>query len=235
MSMSGEEWPPRLKPIQESAKHFFMGRYASAIDYETHPSLYPFHGRFPIERYSKFLKEVRESRGYDVTVLAPGSVLFPVTGALLEQGRSLYNQQCEFVVDKINDQAKSLVKVVSLNLLRIKLMTFTVKEVESNDLKTVRACLYCETSRRIHIHGWNFKPDDSPPPSSFDSPPPLSPERQRPPSPKKQKTLWRQKGEGEGERECTLWIQKGEGERTLWSLKGEGECTQWSPKGEREC
>ncbi|KAH6761733.1 hypothetical protein C2S52_019166 [Perilla frutescens var. hirtella] len=128
--------------------------------------------------------------GYDVTIRAPRLVVLPLDDEQMEQSKTLFLQLCEFVVDKINDQAKmygklyvyqSLVKVVVVSFHRSKLITFTVKEVESNDLKTVLACLYCEPKNRtiringwdyisIHIHRWNFKPDDRPP-SPFDSPP----------------------------------------------------------------
>ncbi|KAH6785363.1 hypothetical protein C2S51_037818 [Perilla frutescens var. frutescens] len=99
-----------------------MQSYFSPFNFEIDPALYPY-GEFPIETYMKFIKEVRESRGYDVTIHVPGSDLYLITGALLEEFEPIYIAVCEFVVDKMNDQAKmygelyvyqSLVKVVDI-------------------------------------------------------------------------------------------------------------------------
>ncbi|KAH6767387.1 hypothetical protein C2S52_018370, partial [Perilla frutescens var. hirtella] len=100
------EWPPQWKLIEKSPEYFFMGGYLEALNFEIDPSLYPFEGLFPIDKYLLFLKEIRESRGYEVTVTPLGTGFYPEDLSRNESSKSWYNELCKFVVDKINDQAK---------------------------------------------------------------------------------------------------------------------------------
>ncbi|KAH6827819.1 hypothetical protein C2S53_019999, partial [Perilla frutescens var. hirtella] len=52
-----------------------------------------------------FLKQVRESRGYDISVKPPGSALTPMYLDIMMKGkgyRKLVHARCKFVVGKIN-------------------------------------------------------------------------------------------------------------------------------------
>ncbi|KAH6775321.1 hypothetical protein C2S52_012882 [Perilla frutescens var. hirtella] len=111
LSMSREEWPPQWKPIEESPEWFFMGGYLQTMDFETDPSLYPSHYRLPYADYMTFLKQIRESRGYDITFTAPGSTMHPVPLSSMEDAEyDYFIQLCGYIVEKINDRAEVIVQ-----------------------------------------------------------------------------------------------------------------------------
>ncbi|KAH6820372.1 hypothetical protein C2S53_020267, partial [Perilla frutescens var. hirtella] len=106
-TLTSGEWPPQWKSIKECPEYFFMGGYLDKVlCFEVDPSSYPFEGEFPIDKYLLFLKQIRESKGYDITVTPPGAIFYPVDLSRDQDSTIWYDDVCKFVVDKINDQAK---------------------------------------------------------------------------------------------------------------------------------
>ncbi|KAH6771541.1 hypothetical protein C2S52_016344 [Perilla frutescens var. hirtella] len=133
-------------------------------------STYPFPD-YSIDKFKMFLKQVRESRGYDISFKPPGSTLSPMYLDIMmkDKGyRKFVNAKCKFVVGKINLEAqmhgehyvyRKVVKAVEACLSRSSLLTFTVREVSSNVLKTVQAFVFFETFKRMTLKEWRFHPE----------------------------------------------------------------------------
>ncbi|GER50821.1 ATPase associated with various cellularactivities [Striga asiatica] len=126
-----------------------------------------------IELVKRFLKQVRESRGYDVDCYPPlrlESPFMPLQLEELRQSKRDIDQRCyaniveaaESAIQKIIEETQGdhykLVKIEKAVLTRILLMflTLTVKDV--GPVQTVQAAVYCPIGKVPVVHEWRFKP-----------------------------------------------------------------------------
>ncbi|KAH6827818.1 hypothetical protein C2S53_018924 [Perilla frutescens var. hirtella] len=171
--MLGEQWPSSMwrADIRECPQYGLISGFVDPWLFEQgDASTYPFPD-FSIDKFMMFLKQVRETRGYDISFQAPCSILTPMYLDIMmkDKGyRKFVNAKCKFVVEKINLEAQmhgehyvycKVVKAVEACPARSSLLTFTVREVSSNVLKTVQAFVFFQSYKQMTLKEWRFHPE----------------------------------------------------------------------------
>ncbi|KAH6829691.1 hypothetical protein C2S53_020522 [Perilla frutescens var. hirtella] len=193
-----ELWPPQWKVIKKCPQYIYglIDGYMEELEIEKFEHLddVVYYGPRCIGKSSgkahqtlkRFLKQVRESRGYDVDCFPPSvfrSPFIPVTLSEAMEEEPFYlegvmKSTC-FAVKEINAQAKKhgagtryelkdLEKIVDTCNLAT-LLTFTVKEFVScsgadsdgddgHVVKTVQAMVYIPPGKDLKLIEWRFKP-----------------------------------------------------------------------------
>ncbi|KAH6803278.1 hypothetical protein C2S51_034724 [Perilla frutescens var. frutescens] len=184
-----ELWPPQWKSIKKCSQYRYgmINRYIEEWDLEKFEHLddEAYFGPRCIgkssgkahQKFKRFLKQVRESRGYDVDCVPPsvlGSPFIPVTLSYAMEEEAFY---LEGVMKSTcfakhgagtRYELKDLEKIVETRHL-CTLLTFTVKEfVSCSDadsdvddghvVKTVQAMVYTPPGLDLELKEWRFKP-----------------------------------------------------------------------------
>ncbi|GFP85420.1 hypothetical protein PHJA_000685700 [Phtheirospermum japonicum] len=143
--------------------------------YDSDDSLDTYRIPNPQETLNRFLKQVRESRGYDVDVMVPrrfGSYLCPIDLKMMEcdSYRDVVMRGLNTAMENINAESEKETgktyefvefKKIVEGYPFIYLLTFTARVRDTNVVKTLQAMVYAPHFEEPEFFEWRVKPDPS--------------------------------------------------------------------------